>query len=123
MRQIRRVAHDAGLAPDLVAELLRGRALGRWRGRHLGARRDRGLVQRGQGRSPPEDQALQQRVRGEPVGPVDAGGGGLPGGKEAGNVGPADEVRDHPADRVMGGRRDRDRLGRRIEAGLLDLDH
>ena len=48
-------------------------------------------VQRG-GDPPGEDQPLQQRVRGQPVGPVHAGGGHLAAGVEPGQIGGAVEI-------------------------------
>ena len=70
-----------------------------------------------------EDEALEQRVRGEPVRAVDAGRGALAGGVEAGQARAPVEVGDDAADRVVRGRRDRDRLARGVVAGARERRH
>ena len=62
-----------------------------------------GLAERGEPGAPAEDEALEQRVRGEPVRAVDAGRGALAGGVEPGHGGRAVEVGDDAADRVVRG--------------------
>jgi len=86
-------------------------------------RRQGWFVERGQDCTPPEDQALEQRVGRESVGAVDAGGRAFAGDEEARQIGPPFQIGNDAADRVVRGRRDRDRLVRRIEAGSLDLHH
>ena len=63
-----------------------------------------------------EDQSLEQRVGGEPVGAVHAGAGDLAGGEQAGHDGLAVEVGGDAARRVVAGRGDRDQLGHRVDA-------
>ena len=57
-------------------------------------------------------------LRGQPVGAVHAGAGDLAAGVEAGDGGAAVEVGAHAAAGVVRRRRDRDRLGDRVDAGL-----
>ena len=64
-------------------------------------RRDGSGRERGERRAPAEDEALEQRVRREPVRAVDAGAGALARRVEAGNRGAPVEVGDDPADRVV----------------------
>ena len=54
-----------------------------------------------------EDQGLEQRVGGEPVGAVDTRAGGLPGGVQAGHGGPGIKVGGRPAHPVVRGRHHR----------------
>ena len=66
-----------------------------------------------------EHEALAERVRGEPVGAVQAGARGLADGVEArARVERAVEVGDDAAHHVVRGGRDRDELARRVEARL-----
>ena len=81
------------------------------------------LVERGQRGPASEHEALQQRVGGEAVGAVDAGRGALPRRVQPADLRPAQQVGDDPADGVVRGRRDRDRLRRGIEPRLRDLGH
>ena len=64
-----------------------------------------------------EDEALAERVGGEPVGAVQAGAGALADGVEALDAGRAPvEVGDDPAHHVVAGGGDRDALRRRVQA-------
>jgi hypothetical protein len=116
------VAQDAGVAGhqarQLQAQAAQGlgvhrRAVSRTgssptserRGRGLGRHRDRAL--HGAAR---EDQALQQRVAGQPVGPVHAGAGHLAAGEQAPDAAAGHAARHHAADGVVRGRRDRDQV-------------
>ena len=65
-----------------------------------------------------EHEALAERVRREPVGAVQAGARGLADGVQPGQRRVRVQVGDDAAHRVVGGRRDRDQLARRVEAGL-----
>ncbi len=76
------------------------------------------LCQRRRRGAAAEHEALAERVRGEPVGAVQAGAGALADGVEAGQRGAALEVDRDPAHRVVGGGGDRDRLRARVEARL-----
>src|SRR5439155_9757576 len=67
-----------------------------------------------------EDEALEQRVRGEPVGAVDAGRGALAGGVKPRQRRAAVEVGDDAADGVVRGGGDRDRLGPGVVTGALE---
>ena len=62
------------------------------------------------------DQALQQAVRGQPVGPVEARAGDLARGPEAGQGSAAFRVHRHAAHHVMGARADRDRIASDVES-------
>ena len=84
----------------------------------LGAARGRRLLRAPPRRRGAEDEALAERVRGEPVGAVQAGAGALADRVEPGQRGAAVEVDRDPAHHVVGGRGDRDRLAARVEAGL-----
>ena len=79
--------------------------------------------ERSEGGAAAEDEALEQGVRREAVRAVDAGAGALAGGVQARHVGAAVEIGDDAAHRVMGRRRDGDRLQRRIEALSLERVH
>ncbi len=68
----------------------------------------RGASQAALDRAVGEDEALEQRVRGEPVGAVHAGGGALAAGVEAGDRGRAVEVGGDAAHQVVGRGCDRD---------------
>ena len=83
-----------------------------------GGSRRRLLLERGAGGAGAEDEALAERVGGEPVGAVQARAGALADGVEAGQRGAAVEVDRDPAHRVVGGGGDRDRLGARVEPRL-----
>ena len=61
----------------------------------------------GLGQPGPEHHALEQRVRGQPVGPVHAGAGALPRRPQPGQGAGPVEVGDHAARQVVGGGRDR----------------
>ena len=65
-----------------------------------------------------EDQALEQRVRREPVGAVHPGARALAAGVEAVDRRPAEQVGLDPAGGVVLGRRDRQQLGGRVEPEL-----
>ena len=82
-----------------------------------------GLVEGRQRGPASEDEALEQRVRRQPVRAVDAGTGALAGCVETGQAGATVEVGDDAAHRVVGGRRDRDRLGRRVVALRQEAVH
>ncbi len=62
------------------------------------------------GRTRAIDQALDQAIRGEPIGPVEAGAGDLARRPEAGERGPTVQVHRCPADHVMSARTDWDRV-------------
>ncbi len=117
------VADEAAVAPQRSAQLgARGlELLGRIGCRQL--RRKPGLHEGGEGRAAPEDQALEQRVRGEPVRSVHAGGGALAGGVQAGELAPPLEVGDDPAHRVVRRGRDRDRPLGRVVAVFRESPH
>ena len=65
-----------------------------------------------------EHEALEQRVRGEPVGAVHAGAGDFAGGVEAGHGGAAPDVCDHTADEVVRHGSDRDEVAAQVELVL-----
>ncbi len=67
------------------------------------------------GRAGAVDEALEQAVRGEPVGPVQARARHLARGPEAGQRGPAVEVDRHAADHVVGPGADGDRVAGDVE--------
>ena len=67
----------------------------------------------------PEDQALEQRVRRQAVGSVDAGAGGLSAGVEPGDGRAAPGVGEHTTDVVVRCGRHRDELRAEVEATLL----
>ena len=83
-----------------------------------GAAGGRRLVERRRRGAAAEDEALAERVGGEPVGAVQAGAGALADRVEARQRGAAVEVDRDPAHRVVGGGGDRHRLGARVEPGL-----
>ena len=68
-----------------------------------------------------KDQGLQQGVAGQAVGAVEAGHGHLPHRVEVGDVGPAPNVRHHPAAHVVGRGHHRDGLGGDIDPVLQAL--
>jgi len=78
------IADEAAVAPKRRAELGRD-GLGRGRIRNRGkAPRHRWLAERGKRGAPSEDEALEHRVRRQPVGAVNARRGALAGGIQAG---------------------------------------
>ena len=116
------VADEARVVPERSTKLrcrlgFRGRRLRRLDGSLLR------LAERRQSGATAEDEALEQRVRGEPVGAVDAGTGDLAGGIETVYLRPPFEVCDHAAHRVVGRRRDGDRLLTGVVALLLYAGH
>ena len=83
-----------------------------------------GLLERGERGPAAEDEAFEQRVRREPVRSVNARAGTLAGRVQPGQLGPAVEVGDDAAHRVVGRRRHRDRLDGGVEPGILERpDH
>ena len=90
---------------------------GPWR---LAAGRDRrgsaGSASGREGRPPAEDEALEHRVRGEPVRAVNAGAGALAGGIQARQLSSPFEIGDDPAHRVVGSGSDGDRLALRADS-------
>ena len=74
-----------------------------------------GGIQCGDG-APGVDQGLEQRVGGQPVGAVDAGAGGLPGGEQPRHGGAAGAVGQHAAHPVVLGLGDRHGAGGEVEA-------
>ena len=76
----------------------------------------RGLVAGGQRRAAAEHEALGERVGGEPVRAVQPGARRLADGVEAGHARAAVEVGRDAAHRVVGRRRDREQIARRVEA-------
>ena len=118
-------AHDAGVAPQRLARGARRRGGGRGRARSASssararrARAARGLRERVGDGAAGEHEALAERVGGEPVGAVQAGAGGLADRVEPGTRRAAVQVGDDAAHHVVGGRRDRDQLARRVEPRL-----
>ena len=87
--------HDPGSRPKLA-----GRGSCGSHGRVRATGRRAGSLDR----TAAEDQALQQRVGGQPVGAVHAGAGHLAGGVEARQRGAARQVGEHAAHPVVGGR-------------------
>ena len=86
------------------------------RGRKVGGRSDlapRDILRDARG----IDHGLEQRVRRQPVGAMRAGGGHFAAGPKPCKRGAAAVVHGDAAHVIMRGRRDRDRLPRRIEAG------
>ena len=81
------------------------------------------LGEGGKRRPATEDEALEKRVRRQPVRAVDARGGTLAGGVEAGNLAAAVEIGHDPSDRVVRRRRDRDRRLGRVVAALREAPH
>ena len=82
-----------------------------------------GSCQGGERSSAPEDEAFEQRVRREPVRPVDPGAGALAGRVQAGHLRAPVEVGDDAAHRVVGRRGDGHRLRGRIEACVDERAH
>ena len=76
------------------------------------------VLERREGGAPAEDRTLEKAVAGQPVGAVDAGGGHLAAGVEPGDAGGAVDVGANATDHVVGGRGDRDRLPRDVDAVL-----
>ena len=70
-------------------------------------------VEDGLGQPGAEDHALEQRVGGQPVGPVDPGAGHLARRPQAGQGGGPPQVGQHAARQVVGGRGDGQPVGRR----------
>jgi hypothetical protein len=87
------------------------------------APRERGLLQRRDPGAAAEDEALEQRVRGEAIRAVHSRAGALAGRVETVDLGAPVEVGDDAAHGVVGGRRDRDRLPRGIAALGGDARH
>ncbi len=77
-----------------------------------------GLGDRRSRRAAAEHEALAERVRGEPVGAMEAGARALADGVEARQRRAALEVAGDPADQIVRRGRDRDRLARRDRARL-----
>src|SRR5205814_9190299 len=67
---------------------------------------NRRLGDRGNRGAPSEDEALEHRVRGEPVGAVNTCAGAFAGGVEPGQLRPSVEVADDPSHRVVRRRSD-----------------
>src|SRR4029077_5714369 len=82
-----------------------------------------GSAQRGKSGATTEDEALEQRVRGETVRAVDAGARALAGGVQTGNVSAPVEIGYDAADRVVGGGGDGNRLFRGGVSRLLERGH
>src|SRR5258705_24253 len=84
---------------------------------NVGRRRcPHGASGQGTGHAVPEDDTLEQRIAGEPVGAVDARARGLAAGEQPRDRGPAPEVGPDPAHHVVSGRRHRDGLALRRAA-------
>ena len=116
--QARGVALQPGVAPQRRARGLRrqagltggGGGSGRRGGRRLGGGRHRG--------APAVDEALGERVGGQPVGSVQPAAGALAHRVEARQRGAPVEVGGHAAHRVVGGRGHGHRLAGRVDAHL-----
>ena len=107
------------LRQRFVARRLRSARRSRVCGRRvLGRDREARLVEAGERGALALDEALGQRVGGQAVGAVQAGARGLADDVEARDGRGAVEVGDHAAHAEVRGGRDRDQLGRRVQAGL-----
>ena len=94
------------------------------RARDIGqARRQAGLSERGERGPPPEHEALEERVRGEPVRAVDACRSALAGRVETGELAATVEIGEDAADRVVRRWRDRDRRQRGVVALIDEAAH
>ena len=87
------------------------------------APRHRRLAERGKRGAPSEHEALEQRVRREPVCAVHARRGAFAGGIQAGQLAPAVEIGEDAADGVVRGRRHGDRCLRGVVALLDEAPH
>ena len=117
------VADQAAVAPERRPQLGRD-GLGGWDLRNLGqAGREPWLRKRGERGPTPEDEALEERVRREPVRTVHAGRRALTGCVEAGKLAPPVEVRRDTAHGVVRCGRNRDRSLRRVVALLDEAAH
>ena len=96
----------------------RGATTRPYRTGRFGGLPDGGSLAAGERDAAGEHQALQEGVRGQPVGAVHAGAGHLAAGVEAGDGRAALEVGADAAGRVVAGRGDRDQLGDRVDAVL-----
>ena len=113
------VALEPGAAPHGLAGFARGQGdVGRsGRAGHAGRRR---LVEPGRGGAAAEHEALAERVRGEPVGAVEAGAGALADRVEARDGGAAVEVGGDAAHHVVAAGETGTSSRHRVEAGLAE---
>ena len=98
------ISDHAGLEPDLLTQLRRRHSLRRHRHRSREPAREARLVESGKSRPPPENEALQKRVRRQAIRPVHSRCGALPRRVEAVDRRPPYEIRHQAADRVVGRR-------------------
>ena len=118
------IADEAAVRPDGMAELAGDGFLSRClRVDRPGSSAYHRLVERCERRPPAEDETFEQRVRRQPVRPVDAGCRALARGIETRELGAAREVRHDAADRVVSRRRNRNRHLGRVVTRPLERSH
>ena len=123
MREPLGVADETAVAPEGCAELGRHELrLRRWRDIGQPCGKD-GLAERGESRAPPEDEALEQRVRRKSVRAVDAGRRALTRRVQTRELAAPVEIREDASDGVVRSGRDRDRRLRRVVALLEEAAH